>query len=212
MQSEVLEPAFLASLNGFDVDAPLVEAWRHAPSAHQVDTMLNVDVHTYLPDDLLVKMDIATMAHSVEARSPFLDHHLMQLAASIPAREKLRGTSGKRILKAALRGILPDQILDRPKMGFGVPLPRWFREDLRTLPSDVLLDPSSSSQRYVTREATMKMIRQHQAGEADHSLRLWVLLQLEYWHREVVQAPLLANHDRTDSTAHRGQPNSLPSR
>ena len=93
--------------------------------------MLETDVNTYLPGDLLVKMDIATMAYSVEGRSPFLDHRLMEFARTCP-RLKLHGTNGKVLLKAAFRGIVPDEILDRPKMGFGVPSARWFRNDLRT--------------------------------------------------------------------------------
>ena len=149
--------------------------------------MLDVDVHTYLPGDLLVKVDIATMAYSVEARSPFLDHHMMEFAASLPAHLKLQGMQGKRILKSALRGVIPTAILDRPKMGFGVPLMHWFRDEL--------IDPGAHSNAYIRREAVEKMIREHQAAAADHSLRLWVLLQLEYWHREVVESPLLEDLD-----------------
>jgi asparagine synthase (glutamine-hydrolysing) len=150
--------------------------------------MLDVDVQTYLPGDLLVKMDIATMAYSVEARSPFLDHHVMEFAAALPADLKLRGTNGKRLLKSALRGVIPDAVLDRPKMGFGVPLPRWFREDLRDLPGEILLDSGARTRTYVRREAVEQMIREHHEKTADHSLRLWVLLQLEHWHREVVES------------------------
>lgn len=152
--------------------------------------MLDTDVNTYLPDDLLVKMDIATMAYSVEARSPFLDHHLMEFAARVPARHKLRGTAGKVLLKYALRGIVPDEILDRAKMGFGVPLPQWFRKELRNLPAEVLLSADARVQSYLKPEAIRRMINEHHAGRADHSARLWTLLQLELWHREVVESPL----------------------
>jgi asparagine synthase (glutamine-hydrolysing) len=152
--------------------------------------MLDVDIQTYLAGDLLPKMDIATMAHSLEARSPFLDHVLMEFAASLPARQKLRGTRGKRILKRALRGTLPDEILDRPKMGFGVPLDRWFRHELRDLPAERLLDPAALERGYLRREEIERLIAEHQDGRADHSSRIWALLQLDGWHREVAGAPV----------------------
>jgi asparagine synthase (glutamine-hydrolysing) len=113
----------------------------------------------------------------------------MEFAASLPSDEKLRGSGGKRLLKRALRGHVPDEILDRPKMGFGVPLGRWFREDLRNLPTDVLLDPRTLARGYFRRREVEALIEEHRAGTADHSARLWSLLQLEIWHREVVDAP-----------------------
>lgn len=182
------QPEFLAALGDWDIDAVIERPWRESTARGRIDRMMDVDVRTYLPDDLLVKMDIATMAYSVEARSPFLDHRLMEFAASLPVELKLDGTNGKRLLKSAMRGIVPDGILDREKMGFGVPLERWFREDLRELPRQLLLDPSSSVLTYLKPAAIDEMIRQHQDGVADHSLRIWVLLQLENWHREVVTA------------------------
>jgi asparagine synthase (glutamine-hydrolysing) len=151
--------------------------------------MLDVDIQTYLPGDLLVKMDIATMAHSLETRSPFLDHELMEFAASLPPSYKIAGSEQKHVLKSALRGLLPDSILDRPKMGFAVPLARWFREELRGLPADVLLDPQSLDRGYFQRQEIERLIHQHRRGAADHGHRLWSLLQFEYWHQEVVQKP-----------------------
>jgi asparagine synthase (glutamine-hydrolysing) len=185
-RARLLEPDFLAQLEGPSADEVIGDAWRSSGATDRVDQMLATDVETYLPADLLVKMDIATMAYSVEARSPFLDHHVMEFAAGLPASQKLRGMTGKRLLKTALRGVLPDEILDRKKMGFGVPLARWFREDLRELPSEVLLDRRARERGYLRSGEIERIIRQHRAGEVDHSLRLWVLLQLEMWHREVV--------------------------
>lgn len=184
----LLTPEFLAAAGGTPAEDLLEAAWANCGASDPLDHMLATDVQTYLPGDLLVKMDIATMAHSVEARSPLLDHNLMELAASIPANLKLRGLEGKRVLKAALRGRVPDEVLDRPKMGFGVPLARWFREDLRSLPEEVLLDPVATGRGYFRRGAVEKMIAEHRSGEADHSYRLWVLLQLELWHQEVLEA------------------------
>jgi asparagine synthase (glutamine-hydrolysing) len=188
MRTDLLQPAFLASTKGWRPEDIIGKVWRESTATSQVDRMLDTDVNTYLPADLLVKMDIATMAYSVEGRSPFLDHRLMEFAASLPAHLKLRGMTGKVLLKSSLRGVIPDEILDRPKMGFGVPLHRWFREQLREMPGEILLASDSRVHTYVKPMAIRHMIDEHQSEKADHSLRLWVLLQLELWHREVVEA------------------------
>jgi asparagine synthase (glutamine-hydrolysing) len=192
MREEMLRREFLASTAEWRPEDGIARVWLTSTAQSELERMLDADVNTYLPDDLLVKMDIATMAYSVEARSPFLDHHVMEFAAEIPARLKLRGTSGKVLLKHALRGVVPDEILDRAKMGFGVPLPQWFRKELRSLPAEVLLGADARVQSYVKPEAIGRMIKEHHAEQADHSGRLWTLLQLELWHREVVESPLLA--------------------
>jgi asparagine synthase (glutamine-hydrolysing) len=191
-RAEMLQDEFVASTGGWRPEERIARIWLTSTAHGGVERMLETDVNTYLPDDLLVKMDIATMAYSVEARSPFLDHHLMEFAAELPPSLKLRGTSGKVLLKHALRGIIPDEILDRPKMGFGVPLPQWFRKELRNLPADMLLSGDARVQSYLRPEAIKQMIEEHHDRRADHSARLWTLLQLELWHREVVESPLLA--------------------
>jgi asparagine synthase (glutamine-hydrolysing) len=196
MREEMLQQEFLSSTSEWRPEDSLVRVWQTSTAQSDLERMLDTDVNTYLPADLLVKMDIATMAYSVEARSPFLDQHVMEFAAALPARLKLRGTNGKILLKYALRGIVPDEILDRAKMGFGVPLPRWFREELRNLPADVLLGADARVQSYIKPEAIRQMIEEHLAERADHSGRLWTLLQLELWHREVVESPLLIETPR----------------
>lgn len=169
--------------------AALEAAWTEARADDRVSRMLSVDVETYLPGDLLTKIDIATMAHSVEARSPLLDHELMEFAAAVPVEMKLSGGEKKRLLRLAMRGVLPDEVLDRPKMGFVVPLRRWFREELRSLPEDVLLDRRSVERGLFRRPEVERLIREHRQG-VDHATRLWVLLQLELWHRHVVESPV----------------------
>jgi asparagine synthase (glutamine-hydrolysing) len=191
MREDAFQPEFLARIDGWRPEEVIGGPWRASTATSRIDRMLDVDVNTYLPADLLVKMDIATMAYSVEGRSPFLDHKLMEFAASLPAKLKLHGMTGKRLLKAALRDVLPDHILSRSKMGFGVPLLHWFRGELRELPREVLLGRDSRVQAYVKPIAIQRMIDDHQNGVADHSLRLWVLLQLEMWHREVAESPLI---------------------
>ena len=114
--------------------------------------MLEVDATTYLPGDLITKIDIATMAYALEARSPLLDHELLEFAASIPAGFKVRGRQKKWILRQALRGWLPDEILDRPKQGFSVPVSAWFRHELSDVAQGVLLDRRSLDRGYFRRE------------------------------------------------------------
>ena len=166
----------------------LAQPWAEASGDALVDVMLEVDVRTYLPGDLLVKMDIATMAYSLEARSPFLDPEMMQLAASIPAEMKLRGMEKKVVLRDALRGWIPDEILDRPKRGFEVPLVDWFRGDLRGFAEDVLLDPVARDRGTFSPQAVRALLDGHQAGQ-DHSHRIWALLMLELWQRDFVDRP-----------------------
>jgi asparagine synthase (glutamine-hydrolysing) len=160
--------------------------WREATARDPLDRMLEVDVSTYLPDDLLVKMDIATMAHSLEARSPLLDHELMEFAAALPSRLKLHGTQKKVALQAALRGWLPDEVLDAPKQGFCVPIDEWLRGELRELAHDALLDPVARSRGYFRPDAVGDLLDRHVAGTEDLSQPLWTLLMLELWHREFV--------------------------
>lgn len=186
----LLSADFKAEMSRPDAEETHGQIWNASRTEEVVDRMLDVDVATYLPGDLLPKIDIATMAHSLEARSPFLDHELMEFAASLPSEMKLNGSNGKAILKSALRSTLPPSILHRPKMGFGVPLESWFRGALRDLPAERLLDPAALARGYFERPAIERLIAEHQQGAADHSLRLWTLLALETWHREVVEAPI----------------------
>jgi asparagine synthase (glutamine-hydrolysing) len=167
----------------------IMDAWRGASGRSVVDKLMEVDVKTRLPDDLLVKMDIATMAHGLEARSPFLDPELMELGASIPASFKVRGTAKKIVLREALRGWVPDETLDRPKWGFSVPLAKWFREELREYLADVLFDPVTTSRGYFRTDAIRRDFDLHVQGRADNAARLWALLVLELWHREFVDRP-----------------------
>jgi asparagine synthase (glutamine-hydrolysing) len=154
-----------------------------------VDRLLDVDVNSYLPGDLLVKMDIATMAYSLEARSPLLDPEVMELGASLPAHLKLRGTEKKVVMRDALRGWIPDEILDRPKMGFGVPIVDWFRHDLREWTRDILLDPVARDRGWFDPGYVEATLDRHAAGLEDASSRIWALLVLEMWLREFVDSP-----------------------
>jgi asparagine synthase (glutamine-hydrolysing) len=148
-----------------------------------IDRLLDVDVQTYLPGDLLVKVDIASMAYSLEVRSPLLDHTFMEFAATLPAETKLDGRRSKRLFKEALRPWLPDRILNRKKQGFTVPLGEWLRGELRDLPGEVLLDPATLDRGMFTERGVRSLIADHQNGVNDNTSKLWTLIQLELWLR-----------------------------
>jgi asparagine synthase (glutamine-hydrolysing) len=151
-----------------------------------VDRALMADTFNYLTNDLLVKVDIATMAVSLEARSPFLDHKVMEFAASLPARFKLRGLATKYLLKNALRGLVPQENLSRSKMGFGVPIGHWFRGELKSLLKDAILSERSLGRGYFKPAAVKQLLDDHIARRRDYSHQLWTLLMLELWHREFI--------------------------
>lgn len=159
----------------------LLDIYNNARADNSLDRMLYTDVNSYLPEDLLVKMDIASMANSLESRSPFLDHKLMEFSAGIPAHLKLKGLTLKYILKKALKGFLPDEILTRGKMGFGVPISRWFRGELKEYLQEILSVESIRKRGYLQPEPIQNLINQHLAGRVDHGARLWTLLTLELW-------------------------------
>ncbi|HDZ77177.1 MAG TPA: asparagine synthetase B, partial [Candidatus Omnitrophica bacterium] len=150
------------------------------------DALLYTDTMTYLPNDLLVKVDIASMANSLEARSPFLDHKLMEFTARLPANYKLRMFSKKHILKKAVKGFIPRQILNRKKMGFGVPVGRWFRNELKGLLKDTLLSDKSLSRGYFKPDGVKLMVKQHVDQQKDYTFSLWTLLMLELWHNRFI--------------------------
>ena len=136
--------------------------------------------------DLLVKVDIATMAHGLEGRSPMLDHEFMEFCASLPSHMKLRGRVKKYIFKRAVRDLLPQTIIERPKMGFGVPLDQWFRLDLREMAQDLLLSPRAVERGYFRREVVQRLLDEHIKGVRQWHYQLWNLLMLELWHRTFI--------------------------
>jgi asparagine synthase (glutamine-hydrolysing) len=143
--------------------------------------LLAANYASYLPDDLLVKTDRCTMAHSVEARAPLLDTELAEFAASLPDSYKLKGRRTKAILRDAFADLIPADIERRPKTGFGVPLDRWFRTDLRDFVRDTLLTPSASVRSYVRQEGIRQLIDEHLSGRINAGHRLWSLVCFERW-------------------------------
>ncbi len=151
-----------------------------------IDRAIMADTGLYLPYDLLVKVDIASMANSLEARSPFLDHNLMEFAASLPADYKVRGFAKKYILKKAIDGLIPRENIYRRKMGFGVPVGEWFRSDMKGFLRETLLSKKSLGRGYFKPEAVNDIVDQHVETCADRTYKLWALLMLELWHKRFV--------------------------
>ncbi len=151
-----------------------------------VDATMFTDQMTYLPNDLLVKVDIVSMANSLEARSPFLDHKVIEFAASLPENIKLRGTETKYLLKKVASKIVPREVLYRRKMGFGVPLTHWFRGELKDFLRENLLSEKFAKRGIVKAEAVKKLVDEHLNAERDHVWQLWTLLMLELWFQRFI--------------------------
>jgi asparagine synthase (glutamine-hydrolysing) len=161
---------------------------RQSDARGAVDGMLAVDVSLYLPDDLLVKFDIASMAVSLETRSPMLDHRFMEFVARLPGRWKMNSITRKVLLKRAFRNILPDEILHRPKMGFGVPIDHWFRGELSEFLRDRLLSRRSRERGYFEPAYVEHLIAEHASGRKQWQYLLWNLLMLELWHETFIDS------------------------
>jgi asparagine synthase (glutamine-hydrolysing) len=185
-RASLYSPEYAALVGDEHPELLVREAWDDTSGEDVLDVLLEVDVATYLPGDLLTKIDIATMAHGLEARSPFLDDELMQFAASIPAALKLRGRETKAVLRDALRGWVPDSVLDKRKQGFSVPMANWLRGDLRGVAHDILLDAGTRARGYFRQDQVRRMLDSHMERRTDEAPRIWALIVLELWHRELV--------------------------
>jgi asparagine synthase (glutamine-hydrolysing) len=165
-----------------------VEAWfreilARSDATDDVNRLLDLDTQTYLPDDILVKVDIASMAHALEVRAPLLDQTLVEWMAGLPGTLKLRGLRGKRLLRRAAEGLVPKSILTRKKRGFALPVDGWFRGALRPMARDLLDSAGGRAQGFVDRAAVRRLLDEQDRG-VDHGERLWNLLVLELWLRE----------------------------
>ena len=167
--------------------------------ASPLDQMLYVDAKVWLPDDLLIKADKMTMANGLELRVPFLDHKLVEFAATLPHHCKLGGKGGKTLLRNAVRGLVPDAIIDRPKKGFPIPIASWLRKPLRQFTRENLLARSAACNRYFNQSAVARIVGEHEQGRADRSQEIWTLLVFEFWHQQFIS-------NRIPSIGARGNP------
>jgi asparagine synthase (glutamine-hydrolysing) len=175
---------FREQLGNADAADFLMSAYAECPSRDFVTRTMCADTLTYLPCDILNKVDIASMTYGLEARCPFLDHEVVDLAAAMPLDWKMRRGRGKKILIETFADLLPPAIQRRSKMGFGVPLDHWFRGELAPLLKDVLLDRRSLDRGLFRPQAVEQLVNEHVTGRWDHSYRLWSLLVFELWQQK----------------------------
>ncbi|HET7694276.1 MAG TPA: asparagine synthase (glutamine-hydrolyzing) [Vicinamibacterales bacterium] len=170
--------------------------WRHFERFQDLphdSRMMRFDFETYLPEDVLTKVDRMSMAHSIESRVPLLDNLVIDFAATLPSRFKIRSGRRKHVLKEALKPLLPTGILDRRKQGFGIPLGTWFRGGLTDLFSDVLESPRARQRGYFEPAFVSRLLREHLSGQRDHTLRLWQLTVFELWHRQYLDTAVVGS-------------------
>jgi asparagine synthase (glutamine-hydrolysing) len=174
------------SLDATPARDEILRAWQAAPASELVDRMLSTDLQTYLPDDLLAKADIASMASSLELRCPLLDHELVEFAATLPSSEKIDGSETKRALRRMLRGTVPDELLHAPKQGFHPPLASWLRGELAGHARELLLDGPARGRGHFDPARVAALLDGHARGARDASALIWRLMVWETWHREFV--------------------------
>jgi len=160
---------------------------KSARSDDPLDALLYLDSKTYLPGDILTKVDRMSMAVSLEARVPLLDHKLIEFVCSrIPASMKMKGVETKHIFKRAIRDLVPTEILDRPKQGFGVPMEQWINQQLRARLHDTLREPRTQQRGYIEKRYVEVLLDEHERGRRDHAAELWALFVLELWQRTFI--------------------------
>jgi asparagine synthase (glutamine-hydrolysing) len=191
MQAELMKPEILVRLQTHDLEEP----YRHyygrldgGSKGDHLNRLMYVDLKTWLADAYMEKVDKATMACSLEARLPLLDHRLVELAFQIPSRYKIKGWSTKRIFKQAIQGLVPDRALRKPKHGFNVPTDPWFRGQLRSFAFEVLLDGRARTRGYFDIDFIERLWREHVSGRHLWDEHLWLLLNFELWHQAYMDA------------------------
>jgi asparagine synthase (glutamine-hydrolysing) len=181
LRRRLLHPDIASGRNGHDPEDPVRRAFGTAPRGEFLGGMIAADVATVLPDDFLVKVDRATMAHGLEARPPLLDHELLELATTIPSEWKVRRAQTKWILKQTVADLLPPAVLRQPKHGFDIPIDAWLRGPLRGALEYALLDRGARVGQLVDQDTTRALLRAHQTGTGRHGRILWSLLVLSHW-------------------------------
>ncbi len=185
MKDELYTEAFKEKMWDSDSYQIIADRFRESGSQNEVEQAVYADFATYLPDDLMTKVDIDTMAVALEGRSPFLDHEFLELTAQIPFRLKLKGRNDKKyILKEALRGIVPDEVMFRKKMGFSIPVHSWFRNELKGYAYETLLSEKAASRGIFKREALKRFLDTHMTTNLQFGYHIWALITLELWFQE----------------------------
>ncbi len=178
-RAALFSPSLQRELQGYRVQRVFDEHAANSPTDDPLSLIQYLDMKTYLVGDILTKVDRASMAHALEVRVPFLDHPLTEWVSGLPPTLKLRGGEGKYLLKTALEPHLPHDVLYRPKMGFGVPLARWFRGPLKQRLRSDLLEGGLADSGLFNRDYLHRLVDEHQSGRRDHSAPLWTLLMFQ---------------------------------
>ncbi len=185
LRRRLFSPRLVADLQGYRASETMRRVMAEAPTEDHLERIQYADFRTYLPGDILTKVDRASMANSLEVRVPILDHVFLEWAARIPPSLRLKGREGKYIFKKALEGRVPDEVLYRPKMGFGVPLASWFRGPLRERVRDALTGPVLAETGMFDTRFLTTMVERHQSGASDYSTPIWALIMFESFLRQV---------------------------
>mgnify|MGYP001620090440 CR=1 FL=1 len=199
LQKSIMNPDIGSAIKDHFIDHAFEDILQGCDSRDSLNRFLYCDIHSRLVDDLLVKADRMSMGASIEARVPFLDHHIVEFASSLPRQYKIQGLRTKIILKKLAERYAPNELIYRRKVGFTVPLSRWFVGPLRNMVNNVLLGERSVSRGYWREEALRKIVMDHLDGRVDREQGIWVLLALEFWHR------LYVDDDGSESAARRLQ-------
>jgi asparagine synthase (glutamine-hydrolysing) len=202
IQARLYSQEFKAQLQEGRLYKQIAEFYGKVGAKDPVERMLYLDTKTWLPDDLLLKADKTTMAAAIELRVPFLDHKLVEFAASVPSSLKVRGKEGKYLLKRLCEGFLPREIIYRKKQGFPVPMRQWLQKDLLPMAKDYLLDSRSRQRGYFNLSYVEDLILRHSDSRDDLSVNIWSLLVLEMWHRIFIDGDSELNFQRRQLAEH----------
>ena len=198
MRARLFSPEFKRQLGGYDAQSVFEQHAARAGTDDALALVQYLDLKTYLVGDINTKVDRASMAHSLEVREPLMDHKLVEWLATLPATLKVRGNEGKLLLKKAMEPMLPADVLYRPKMGFSVPLARWFRGPLKQRVRDAVLGERLASTGWFDATYLRHLVDAHQAGTSDYSAPLWTLLMFEAFLRNGVGDSAVAAPENAD--------------
>jgi asparagine synthase (glutamine-hydrolysing) len=188
MKAALLTNDFRSAVDRDSAERVFGDQLAHTDAADSLNRLLYLDTTLWLPDDLLARGDKTSMAASLEARVPLLDHKLVEFAATLPTRLKVRGLARKYLLKKVSRAWLPDAIIDRPKKGFPIPLSMWFRKDARTFVRDLLAPAAIRRRGLFDPRCVQALIEENETR--DHGSFLWALVSVELWYRQFIDSPV----------------------
>ena len=190
MQQSLFSPKLCSQLEQTSAYAGMHHYFDAHESASLLQRLLYADLKTYL-HELLMKQDQMSMAASIESRVPFLDHKLVEFSTALPDRLKLRGRTTKYVLREAMKGLLPDSILNRSKMGFPTPLRRWFQSEFRPMLDEFVVGERALARGLFQPDFLRRLVQEHTAGSVDHTERLWTLVNFEMWQRQFLDGDSL---------------------